>query len=163
MSSFTVIVQQSMVGSDVMSLIPIHFPRHRESPLFSSAVLFSSVLFHDNVFSSLSFGRSLSSGAFLPASSVQHVSALFIQTIGRSRQNKQTQSNSFHKINRRSNWFRQTHINSSQATKVIQNRPQSQSEFFKAIPHWGTIQLCCKNMSRNFALTDLSYFRPTDQ
>ena len=65
-SSFTVIVQQSMVGSDVMSSIPIHFPRHRESPLFSSAVLFSSVLFRDNVFSSLSFGRSLSSGAFLP-------------------------------------------------------------------------------------------------
>ena len=75
--------------SDVMSLIPIHeetFARDTEnlhcfvpryfSPVFCSAILFSS----------LSFGRSLSSDAFFcPASSVQeHVSALFIQTIART-------------------------------------------------------------------------------
>ena len=84
---------------------------------------------------------------FCPASSVQRVSALFIQTIGRSRQNKQTQSNSFHKINRRSNWFRQTHMDSSQATKV--NRNQAHNHNLNSINLWQfscAVKTCWENL-----------------
>ena len=108
--------RQSMVSSDVMSLIPIHFSLETSATTRISIVLFRDTFlqcFVPRYFSHhyRSAGHCLPMH-FLPSVfqvSIQQVSVLFIHTIAPTRQNKQTQSNSFHQINSWSNWFRQTH------------------------------------------------------
>ena len=155
--------RQSMVSSDVMSLIPIHFSLETSATTRISIVLFRDTFlqcFVPRYFSHhyRSAGHCLPMH-FLPSVyivSIQQVSVLFIHTIAPTRQNKQTQSNSFHQINSWSNWFRQTHRQQSWFQTNDLNS-------IWILPERGTIQLCCKTCWENFALTDLSYFRPTDQ
>ena len=113
-----------MASSDVMSLILIHEQPDVRDTGNLHCFLFSSVLFADCTF------------LIIIVRPVIVFQCIFCQSPSSVQSFPFKQLHRLNKINRRSQSFHQ-----------INSRPNSNSNH-KPIPHWGTIEMCCKNMLR---------------